>query len=153
MANFLPGLYTCVAILALLSFITIGQEMHRSDPAIDIQNVTRTNEVLWANASAQIMAKQPSSVNQSIFERRFYNVVYRLVDTGGYVAVEVANTGIEYGFKNPTFDAKEASNWLLVLIGLSIATILFVPVCAVFYLIYLGVKRLADVVVSWSNQK
>ena len=146
MTNFLPGIVTTIILLALLMFVSLGQQLHTSNPnmsAADLQNLTDSTQALWSNTSAKMMMSQPNVSTQ--FEARFVNVIYRVVDTFGYVAVEVANTGIEYGFQNPDFEAKQVSDALLILVYLEILVVIFVPTCAILYGIYL--------VLAWANEK
>ena len=140
MTNFIPSLYTCLIVLVILAFINVGQQMHTNNPtmtAADMQNFSNATEKMWVNASATIMAARKDIVNASPIEIRLYNVIYKGVDTFGYIAVQVMNTGVEYGFQNPDFQAKNASDALIALIVLEIVVVIAMPVCAVVYGLYL----------------
>lgn len=154
MTNFIPGITTCVVLLALLMFINVGQQMHKTDPNADISKFTNATEDLWANtsvtlanASAQSAIDMANSTSPAI-SVRINKVVYKAMDAFGYIAVQVANTGVEYGFQNPDFKAKEASDALMLLIALEILVVLFAPICVVIYGIYLLVVWVHDSIIT-----
>jgi hypothetical protein len=136
MTRFLPGITTLLVLLGILMFINVGQQMRAQDPTMDVKVFTNTTEFLWANASSKMQSVKPDA-NSTALEIRMANVIYKVVDTAGYVGIQVANTGVEYGFNNPDFQAKTASDALLFLIYAELAVVLFVPACALFYGVYL----------------
>ena len=88
---------------------------------------------------------------------RIRKVVSKLADAGGYAVIQLANTGVEYGFANPDFKAKEASDLLVLLIYIEIATLVFIPICAFVYLVYLGgvwlYKQILALQFGWQLEK
>jgi len=140
MTNFLPGLATCIVLLIFLAFISAGQEMYKANPNANVSLFANATEAAYVNISAELArteAKSLNSSNMTPLTARLSKIIYRFADAGGYAAIQVANIGVEYGFSNPEFQAKQASDLLILLIYLEIAAVIFMPICAIVYGAYL----------------
>lgn len=137
-----------IILIMLLAFFAIGKAIYREDNTIDIYNYTSKN-VNW-NSTLYNEKYSGDTFNLSMKEseisrHRLVNIIYKGIDTIGYITFEVAKWGIEVGFRNPDWNYLFFIKIIIFLI-LMIILLTLLPVLplliALTYLLYVGIKIL-----------
>lgn len=133
-------------LVLLLAFFGGGKALYEEDNTQDVYNFT--NNLNWNSSiiPAEEIIYNSTSMNISQANMiRLKNIVYKSVDTVGYIIFETAKWGVETGFRNPDWNYLWLAKWLIILIIIMIALPLlglFPIIIALIYLSYVGIKQL-----------
>ncbi len=136
--------FSFISIIFIIAFFGIGKQMYEDDNTINIYNYTSKfhwNESLFDDEIKEINISAPG---QEINVIRLTNIIYRVVNTIGYITMEVAKWGIEVGFNKPQWDyfffMKVLTYSLIVLIAIPLFSML--PfILAFIYLLWTWIKQ------------
>lgn len=134
-----------ILLLLIISIFGIGQAVYKLDPNTDIYNIT--NKLNWNSSNFDLETEyynyseyDPAQIDNI----RVRNIILKFIDCVGFTMFEGVKFGVEWGFNHPEVDYIYLMTLLKYLIIFSIVAALIpviLPVCAIIYLLYVGVKR------------
>jgi len=125
-------------LLFFLAMFAVGQKVYVSQgDDYDIYNMT--NKIKWN--SSQYKVKEYTNTTAD----RLPNIINKMIDFVGYTGFEVAKWGVEYGYEHPEIDYYQILIYLKYLLYIWLIAIIIpivLPMCAIIYLLFVGMKRL-----------
>lgn len=115
-------------LICLMAFFGVGRAVYEDDNTQNIYNFT--TQIEW-NSSIFPLNNNYSSDNMTQPEIniiRIKNILYKFVDTGGYIALEVSKWGIEFGFNHPEWNYISTMNLIVFAFACMIVGYLTIPV-------------------------
>ena len=129
-------------LMALLAFLGCGKAFYMEDNTMDITNIT--NKLSWNESTLNNEIQNVTSeMNASTrFIIHFTNIVYKGINSMGYIVFETGKVFIELGYLNPEFGYLAFGKWITMLLIIIICLILMpmIPIIlALIYMLYKGI--------------
>ncbi len=143
-------LFSTMIILIAFMLMLIGHTLYESGEIENIYNLTE-NTLSWNyNYTEQVMDNFTDMTSINIAQAsRVSNMIGKLVDALGYSAMQISKYFIEFGYNNPQYDY----NYGLMIIKLyfifmlvSVSIPIMIPAALVIYLIFIGIKKLINII-------
>jgi hypothetical protein len=138
-----------VLITIMVSALLIGSELHKNDESLNItQNIySFTSNITWNITNQQIQQKfNEQNTNVPLMQStRISNVIYKLVDAGGYSVMEFMKFFIELGYNHPDYDFRmilELCRIYIYFLILCVFIPVIIPLIAIGYLIIAGIIKI-----------
>ena len=94
--------------------------------------------------------------NSELGISRLLNIIYKGVDTMGYISYEVAKWGIEVGYRNPEWNYVWITKWFIIIILVMFCIpllIIFPYIIAIFYILIVWIKEVGKKFKNKRNEK
>ena len=134
-------------IIFILATFGVGKALYHADNTQNIYNITARlewNESLFDDSMENFTDVTGWNVSP-ISVGHLKNVIFKGVDTMGFIAFEVAKWGVELGYEYPEYNyIKTMKVIVYLLIFMCILTLfsVIVPILALIYLAYIGIKKI-----------
>ena len=145
-------------VIFVLACFGVGSSLYHADNTINIYNITSRlewNETLF-DSSMENFDNITGWNMSTISMAHLKNVIFKGVDTMGFIAFEFARWGVEVGYENPEYNyVKTLKLIVYLLIFMCILTLfgVLIPILALIYLTYLGIKNLINLVIQFRKNR
>jgi len=134
-----------VTVVVILAMFGVGAALYSENNTQDVYNIT--NDLVWNTSfNYEENLKNYTSLNIShINSIRLNNIIYKGVDAIGYITMEVAKWGVEFGYSHPEYNylffAKIIIYWVIITTALPLIVLLPI-IIALFYIIGEAIYKL-----------
>lgn len=152
---------TWLLIIMMLAFFGAGKALYHEDNTQDIYNFTNGglfewNSSIWEEERNEIFYNETNLNVSGITIMHLRKILYKGIDTIGYIGIEVAKWGIEVGFRNPEWNYLWLAKWLAIIVVITVLLPLIgvLPILiALLYLLYVGIVRVFKWIVKKVKHK
>lgn len=124
----------------ILSSLLIGNSLYKSDKQ---SNITR--DIVNYTSTMVVIAQHNCTTSKSVPIQRFQNIICSFSNFMIVTGTETIKFGIEFGYEHPEYNYKFYMNlvkWYIYLMILSVLIPMIIPLCAIFYIVAIGIKKL-----------
>ena len=134
-----------ITVVLILAMFGVGAALYHEDNTQDVYNIT--NNLVWNtsfNYEENLENYKGYNISQ-INSIRLKNIIYKGIDAMGYITMEIAKWGVEFGYSHPEYNylffTKIIIYW--VIITTIIPLLILLPIIiALFYVIGIGIYKL-----------